>query len=471
MRLLKVVPYCALVAAAFSTWSLLSAHAAQTEAGSRPVVFEGALLIVGDDYQPIDNSAFVVVNNRFTAVGRKGEVQIPAGAARVDLTGKTVIPALIELHSHFGWWKGMNQGSVENYTRENILDQLDRFAYSGFAAVVSLAVERPGNLAGLVPKLRDESPHSGKPLLIYSGRGMVNPKSGPAPPMGEALYQIATEADARRAVQEMAPTKPAFIKFWAGGRRDVPGIPASIYRAIIDEARKHKLRTLADVGELSIIKDLIRSGVDGFAHEVWREGVDDELIALFEQRPEVFVMTTQVWGHRVGYIPPVLDEPLFRELYPAEERHHPKGMWTAWANMTPDEVTRIRTRLARDRRSVARLRAAGVRFGLGSDFGGGRQFPGVGSHLELENMVALGFTPMEAILAGTRNSAEILGLGQLGMVAAEKSADFVVLDANPLDNIANTRRIASVYLRGAEVNRAALRTKPGWGGAAVTSAR
>ena len=113
-------------------------------------------------------------------------------------------------------------------------------------------------------------------------------------------------------------------------------------------------------------------------------------------------------------------------------------------------------------RNTAKLYAAGVRLGLGTDTGGvtGGQFFGLGSHIELELLVTkAGLTPMQAITLGTRNAAEILLLDDLGMVAPGKSADFIVLDANPLDDIANTRRIDKVYLRGAEIPRAALSAK------------
>ena len=86
-------------------------------------LFEGARLIVGDGMAPIESSAFLVENNRFTRVGRKGEIQAPAGAARVDLTGKTVIPALVDAHSHIGYMKNLTSGP-QNYTRENILDHM-----------------------------------------------------------------------------------------------------------------------------------------------------------------------------------------------------------------------------------------------------------------------------------------------------------------------------------------------------------
>ena len=104
---------------------------------------------------------------------------------------------------------------------------------------------------------------------------------------------------------------------------------------------------------------------------------------------------------------------------------------------------------------MAALHRAGVTIGLGTDTGGvtgGGDF-GFASHMELEFLVKAGFSPADAIVAGTRTSARILGLDRIGTLAAGQSADFLVLDANPLDAIANTRKIARVYLRGTEIDR------------------
>src|SRR5262252_9157303 len=117
-----------------------SAPAPSQGVRTNATVFEGALLITGDGSAPIENSAFVVQNDQFTAVGRKGQIAVPAGAAHVDLTGKTVMPGKVDMHGHLGY-ENVVEGttSKENFTRENLIDHLERYAYLGFSGVVDIA--------------------------------------------------------------------------------------------------------------------------------------------------------------------------------------------------------------------------------------------------------------------------------------------------------------------------------------------
>ena len=125
--------------------ALCAAACSPVETQGRVTVYEGARLITGDGSAPIESSAFIVQNTRFTSVGRRGELQVPAGATRVDLTGKTVIPTKVDLHGHIGF-QHVYDGTMakEYYTRENLIDHLERLAYHGISAVVSIAdlVER-----------------------------------------------------------------------------------------------------------------------------------------------------------------------------------------------------------------------------------------------------------------------------------------------------------------------------------------
>ncbi len=410
------------------------------------VWFEGARLIVGDGNAPIESSAFLVEGGVFTWVGRRGENQPPEGAIRVDLTGKTVIPALIDAHNHIGLTNVRERtNSKDNYTRENLIDHLERSAYHGLSVSMSLGLEYDEELAFA---LREEViPNAA--LFMTSGRGIAGtPMAGP-----QSDYRIGiprgalTEAEGRAAVQELHAHNVDLVKVWIDDRGgSVPKVQPNVLRAIVDEAHANGMRVVTHVGTTSALadaKDILRAGVDGFAHTVRDRDIDEEYMRLVRQYPEVWT------------IPNLPGNPLIMEDLP----------WLS-ETLLPGEIERMREQIERGAggfgnfdlqcRNLERNHEAGMIIGMGTDSGTSVAWT---AHTEMRDMVMCGLSPMEAIVAATRINAEILGLDELGMVAAGKSADFVVLDANPLDDITNTRRISRVYLRGDEVDREALRAK------------
>jgi imidazolonepropionase-like amidohydrolase len=278
-------------------------------------LFEGARLIVGDGTAPIENSAFIVQNNRFTRIGRKGEPLAPAGARRIDLTGKTVMPALIDAHVHLGYRKGLSF-SAENYTRETILDTLDRFAYCGVAAVLEAGTGR-----GDLPfQVRSDALTGAR--YLTAGQGFAMPNAGPGVPMRDSAVGVTTEAQAREDVRKLAAKHPDLIKIWVDDRNGtVEKLRPPLYRAIIDEAHAHRLRVMAHIATLDDAKDLLRAGIDGFGHVVRDRDVDDELLALLKERPNVFFVET-LWGERQAIYqekPGWIDAPIVHDLLSPEE--------------------------------------------------------------------------------------------------------------------------------------------------------
>ena len=411
-------------------------------------LFEGARLIAGDG-RVIESSAFLVQNNRFMRVGRKGEVQAPAGAVRVDLTGKTVMPAIVDPHNHMGYTnQKTGVSSKDNFTRATLIDHLQRYAYYGVAATMSMGLDRWDVNPELPYQLRNEViPNAA--LFLTVGRGIAaTPMAGPTASYRLGVpYGAMSEAEGRKDVDELVARKVPIIKIWVDDRLGtVPKLQPNIYRAIIDEAHKLNTRVVAHIFALEDGKDLLKAGVDGFAHGVRDKDIDDEYLTIVRQHPNVWVepnLPEQPEG------PESLD--WLGDTIPAAQL---KRMKDQLASRTPAQTKALADAFGIQCRNLRKIRDAGVRIAFATDAGVDVAWT---VHTELSDMVQCGVPPAEALMAATRTAAEVVKLDQLGMVAAGKSADFIVLDANPLDAIAGTRRINKVYLRGKEVDRAALR--------------
>ncbi len=438
----------------------------------RATVYEGARLITGDGSAPIENSAFVIENSLFTQVGRKGALNLPANAIHVDLTGKTVMPGKVDLHGHIGYqhdWDGTM--AKEYFTKENLIDHLQRLAYYGYSAVISVGdlMDRSdlhGGRTGWgdVPLQVRNQIIPGAALYRTAGPGIAWPGSGANghPSRMDVPYPVTNMDEAVTALDDYLKTKPEFVKIWVDDRSgQKKKLPPEIYTRIIEEAHKYNVPVGLHNVTLADGKMLMKAGVQGWLHLPVRMGdlPDDEFMAMVKdynaksKEPMWFnpgagsaATSREEWN-----------DPLLTETIPPQQI---QAQWGDYLKkLTPETTARNRQNLKKmGETNALKLRAAGMKITLGSDTGQTRFFIGWMGQLEMENWIWMGLTPMEAIVSATRDSADA-GHFNTGLVAPGRSGDFVVLDANPLDNILNTRKINKVVLRGVEVDRAGLRKK------------
>ena len=395
-------------ACALAALAVLAVSAAP--AFAEVVAYEGARIVVGDG-RVFQKGTLVVDGAKILQAG--ADARAPAGAKRVDLSGKTVMPMIIDCHVHL------------STTRDGLERDLKRRAWWGVSAALSLGLDGFENL-----EVRKQvSP--GTARFFSAGRGITMPEPGRT----TAPFWVTTPAEGRKAVDEDAAHKVDIIKIWVDTRDGkFKKLSPELYGPIIDEAHKRGLRVIAHLFDLEDAKGLIRAGVDAFAHGVRDKDIDDEFVAMFKAHPKL-VLTPNL-----------------------PERGVKVDMSWLKPGVSPEDFAKIEKGNVDDSkaqafygiqaRNLAKLNAAGARIVLGTD--GNRPW---GPHEEMLDMASAGMTPAQVIVAATRNGAEFLHMSDAGTLQTGKSADFIVLDANPLDDITNTRRIAQVVLRGATVDR------------------
>jgi imidazolonepropionase-like amidohydrolase len=397
--------------------------------------FTGARVIDGTDRPALDNATIVVRDGRIVTIGPSGQVSLPAGAERVSLAGKTVIPGIINAHGHVGNTVGLRQGI---YSAENVLRDLRTYADYGVTTVFSLGDDQD---AGFKARDAQRTPTLDRARLFVAGP-VLAPKS---------------PEEARKLVDEDAAMKVDVVKIRVDDNlRTTQKMSPEIYRAVIDEAHRKGLRAAVHLFYLDDAKGVLEAGADFIAHSVRDREVDDGVIAMLKARNVCLcpTLTREVSTFVYESTPAWFSDPLFLKYADPKTIEQLKEPARQEQMRSSRAAQQYKVALDVASRNLKKLSDAGVRIAMGTDTGPPARFQGYFELMELELMAKAGLTPRQVLTAATRDAARCQKLdAELGTLEAGKWADFVALDGDPLADITNTRKISAVYIAGNKVQR------------------
>ena len=413
-------------------------------------VFKGFTLIDGSGGASAASSAMIVDNGRITWVGPTAKLKAPAGAETIDLAGKFVMPGIINLHCHLGNVVDLTQDK-KFYTRQNVEKDLNTFASYGVTTVLSMGTDQD-----LIFRIRDEQRATGRPSMtrVYTaGQGFAF-KGGYGGLPG-VTFSLQDTSEVEKDVAELAKKKVDIVKMWVDDHMGhMKKMPFEIAKAITDSGHNHGLPVAAHIFYLDDAKKLAAAGVNGFAHSVRDKPVDRELIDRMKKIGTWLAAPTlsrEASTFVYAKAPPFLNDPFFtRSVSPKALATLKSAEYQKEVAADPD-YPKLPGTLEMAKKNLKKLSDAGVKYGFGTDAGPPGRFPGYFEQWEMDLMVEAGLTPSQVIRAATKSAAEFLHAKDLGTLESGKWADLVVLNADPLKNIRNTRTIQSVYIAGNRV--------------------
>ncbi|MEX1197981.1 MAG: amidohydrolase family protein [Pseudohongiellaceae bacterium] len=396
------------------------------------VAWVGGHVIDGTGNGVRENTTILAKDGRITSVGPAGDVNIPAEASRIDVSGLYLMPGLINAHGHLSGVRGLESG---HYTRDNLERQLALYARYGVTTVASLGGDGPEAFA-----LRDEQDHPDldRARLMVAGP-VLNPDSPEA---------------AREAVTEVAASGADFIKFriddfLGRGRKMEP----AIYQAIGEAAAGQDVPVAVHIYELEDAFAALDLGARHIAHSVRDRHIDQPFIDRMRDSGACYMptLTRELSTYVYESAPDFFSDPFFlREADPSVlsallDPERQQQMQDSEAAQT------YKAALPVARSNLKMLADARIPIAMGTDSGPAARFQGYFEHLELWMMADSGLTAAQILGSATRDAAGCLGLENAGTLEPGKHADLLVLTGNPLENVANTRTLVDVYIAGNRV--------------------
>lgn len=407
--------------------------AAGVSGQSATIALVGARVIDGTGAAPMANATILISNGRLERIGPAASLKVPAGATRIDLSGRTVMPGLVNAHGHLG------HGDNTLPVYDQIIQQLQLYPKFGVTTVYALGDD--GVQSVRVSEENNNAPLARARLFVSGARATA-----------------ATAEEARKAIADRHARRVNIIKTGIGEGNNGPDMQPEVYTALIDEAHKRQLRVAAHLVTLAQAKGLVGAGLDIIAHSIRDQDVDPAFIAELRRRNIGYIptLTRDLSVFQYESTPDYINDSFFLRGLPVYASPIARVKDPALHAKTAANpgTARAKQQFEQGLRNLKLLSDAGVMIAMGTDSGTGLgRWQGYFEQVEMELMVKAGMTPMQSLVASTGNAAKVMGIDkEVGTLQPGKRADFVVLAADPLADIKNTRTIESVWIDGRRLN-------------------
>ena len=404
------------------------------QSGKSVTAYTGAVLIDGSGSLPLSDAVLLVEDGRVLSVGSKASITIPKGATVVDLSGKTIVPGIINTHGHVGETKGIEGG---HYTADNVEDNLKIYARYGVTTVVSLGGDKKEAVAF---RSVNDSTSTGHARLFIAGDVITGNTPEEAVAVVDRNHALGVDFMKIRIDDNLGTATK---------------MSEEVYRAVIKRSHELGYKLASHMYYLDDARKLLDAGTNMMAHSVRDKYVDDEFINLMKEKqvPYCPTLTRELSTFVYGDTAEFFSDPFFTREYDSATIQPLKDPARQKEIANSKSAKTYRQQLPTAMANLKLLSARGVPIVFGTDSGVPTRFMGYFEHIEMKMMAEAGLTPMQIIVSATKDAALHMGLKDLGALAPGNYADFIVLDADPLKDIENMRKIKAVYIGGVEVKR------------------